>query len=113
MSFDLKKFDPQDADDFIRLALDGLGAIATLVGGDIGSEAEEIIVGIKSIVGAIFDGYDGKVTFAEVRNELKKFSETLTENDARANAALARKFAKQRESAQTPKTTLESSDYDK
>jgi hypothetical protein len=110
MTFDLKKFDPQDADDFIQLALDGLGAIATLVGGNVGDQAGEILDGIKSIVEAIFDGYDGKATFAEVRNELKKFIETLDANDVRANAALARKFAEARAGAASTPKTAETSD---
>ncbi len=94
MSFDLKKFDPQDADDFIELALEGLSVIASLVGGNIGDKATEALAGIKAIVDAIFSGYNGKVTFEEARNELKKFTESLAANDARADRALAHKFAK-------------------
>lgn len=106
MSLDLKKFDPQDADDFIKLALDGLGAIATLVGGDVGDKASEVIAGVKSIVDAIFKGYDGKVTFEEARNELKKFTDSLAANDARADAALRAKFAEADEPG-TPKPEAE------
>jgi len=93
MPFDLSKFEhPQDADDFVDLALKGLGAIAGLVGGNVGTVASETLAGVKAVVTAIFDGYEGTVTFDEVRAELKKLTDNLAANDASADAALKAKF---------------------
>ena len=92
MTFDLEKFNSEDAADFIDVALEGLSAIARLVGGPVGNISEEILATIKSIVAAIFGGYEGTVTFEAVRAELAKFQASLETNDKAADAALDSKF---------------------
>jgi hypothetical protein len=92
MAFTLDKLDPKDAEKFIELALDGLNAIATLVGGTVEDKASEILDGVKAIVSTVFRGHKGDITIEQAQNELKQLKASLVANDARADAALAAKF---------------------
>jgi hypothetical protein len=93
MGFDLTKFDQaSDADQFIEIALTGLGMISGLLGSEIAGPVTAVLKVIQSIMQQIQDAYDGKVTFEQVRAEFAKLTESLEANDAAADEALRRKF---------------------
>lgn len=93
MGFDLTKFDQaSDADQFIEIALTGLGMISGLLGGEIAGPITAVLKAVQSILQSIQDAYDGKVTFEQVRSEFAKLKEGLDANDDAADEALRRKF---------------------
>lgn len=93
MEFDLTKFDQaSDADQFIEIALTGLGMISALLGGEIAGPIAAVLKAVQSIMKSVQDAYDGKVTFEQVRTEFAKLAESLEANDAAADEALRRKF---------------------
>jgi len=94
MGFDLTKFDQaSDADQFIEIALAGLGAISGLLGGNIAGAAAGVIAAVRSVMESIQNAYDGKVPFDQVRDEFTKLLASLEANDAAADDALEHKFA--------------------
>ena len=92
MAYDLTKFDPSDADEFIEIALTGLSAMRSLIGSEIAGPVGAALTIVQTILASIQDAYDGKVTFEQVRTEFAKLTESLDDNDAAADEALRRKF---------------------
>jgi hypothetical protein len=91
--FDIGKFDPSDADEFVETALVGLSAISTILGaGTAGSVITGVVAVIQSILQSLQAAYDGKVPFEQVRAEFEKLVASINTNDALIDTALDDKF---------------------
>lgn len=91
MSFKLPE-NREEAFDMAELAIDGLNAILTSVGGATGATAAGVLVVVKVILATVEEGFEGKITPERVREELAKLSVGMGANDAAADQALADKF---------------------
>jgi len=86
---------PDDKDEALRMAAlvtQGLTVINTLVSGASASSAASVLTIVKVIIASLQQGFNGDLTVDQVHVELKKLSESITGNDAGADAALKEKF---------------------
>ena len=86
---------PEDKDQALELAevaVETLNVIARIVGGAVASTAADAITVVRVILATLQEGFEGKITAEQVRNDLKKFVNNIDTHDAAADKALGDKF---------------------
>lgn len=92
--YDLAKYKniTDDWDKFLALALEGLTVIGQVIGGATAGRAADVLTVVQVILRSIDGAYQGTVTVDKVRSEWAKLTASIAGNDARADAALRRRF---------------------